>query len=323
MLKNNELIVSTYLYDYLRHKGFKSTENNAYHCLNPDHNDKHPSMFIFTGRDGKPRLKCQSCGFTMDLYNLIKLLDKINGFKAQYNHVCSIFNINTHMPVPSSSYQSKKNLYSPLCIDVNKYISECKNHPEKCKYWHQRGIIESVQNDYNLGYDGNTNALIIPISKGYIQRFLGNTTPKYKRSRGLSDLFMSNTFNNKYPIIITEGEIDALSLLSCSYPNVIALGGISKLISIYLKLISMSNFAPIIAVDNDISGQDTFDKLYAHCFNNNLTMPNTIWNYFSVFGIITDDYKDINDILLHDKTSLIRVIKFIKKKGTHYEKINR
>ncbi|HYT10105.1 MAG TPA: hypothetical protein VEL73_05525, partial [Mycobacteriales bacterium] len=33
-----------------------------WHCPNPDHPDAHPSMGLYTGRQGVTRWKCHSCG---------------------------------------------------------------------------------------------------------------------------------------------------------------------------------------------------------------------------------------------------------------------
>lgn len=51
-----------------------SVRGGTVRCPNPDHNDRHPSASIFTGRDGKERLFCFACGFHGDALDVAHAL---------------------------------------------------------------------------------------------------------------------------------------------------------------------------------------------------------------------------------------------------------
>ena len=248
--KQRALLVSTYLPEYLKIKGKEISKNNTYHCLNPTHYDKHPSMHLFKGRDGKLRLKCQSCGDVLDIFNAVERLDRIRGFKNQYVYLCKLFNLDSKMPIPHSNYINYPKIN---CTEqTKKYLNMVIKSPILMQRWKLRGILPNIIQQYNLGFDDDKEAYVIPIGvNGYIQRFLGNQSPKYKKSKGLNTFFMTTTLDNNLPLIITEGEIDALSILQCGYPNVLSLGGVSNLHTIY-KGISKSFHLPLIlALDID------------------------------------------------------------------------
>ncbi|SUP42818.1 toprim domain-containing protein [Veillonella criceti] len=316
--KNNLKIVSTYLYEYLKLKGIESFKKNSYRCLNPAHKDTHPSMFLFKGSDsGKLHLKCQSCGCSMDIFNTVEVIDKIKGLKNQYAYICNLFQIDLLNPLPSRDYAN-------LCItkqkseeEIIKYIQQCHNSSLRRDYWQQRNIPTVLQDEYNLGFDKNDNALVIPIGSGCLKRFINPKGPKYKRSVGLRENFISHNLNNNMPIIITEGEIDALSILACGYPNVISTGGIANLNHIFSQLVSTSKLIPIIATDNDVAGKNAYVDLIHLCVKNNWNSPDFFWNHVEDCNILPQHYKqikDINEFLQKDKTLLESILTIIARR---------
>jgi replicative DNA helicase len=56
------------LFDYLLEHGIDATHGKKILCLNPDHDDKHPSMSAFDTSDGTPALHCFSCGWSADVF---------------------------------------------------------------------------------------------------------------------------------------------------------------------------------------------------------------------------------------------------------------
>ena len=44
--------------EYMKIKGYMCSGGHMMHCIHPDHEDVHPSMGMFQGRDGKMRLHC-------------------------------------------------------------------------------------------------------------------------------------------------------------------------------------------------------------------------------------------------------------------------
>lgn len=297
-------IIQTYLPDYLKLKGLVTSERNKYHCLNPKHTDTHPSMSLYRGReDGKLRLKCQACGMVLDLFNVVARLDHIANFVDRYYHLCSLFNLDPGNPVPSTSYRRYQ--YQEVIPEtIQPYLKLSRQNPAlNTDNWHLRGISKKVVKDYQLGFDKESNAYVIPVGhSGFIQRFVNNKSPKYKRSPGLKNYFLSKTFDNSLPFILTEGEIDALSLLTCDYPNVLALGGIASAKDCYLQHFLTSSLPPILAFDLDQAGQNTYQKI---CYlADELGRPKPL-NFWSYIPNPPSNIKDINDLLL-SKPNLLK-----------------
>lgn len=309
-------IILTYLPDYLKLKGLNTHERNKYHCLNPEHIDKHPSMHLFKGReDGKLRLKCQSCGLVLDLFNVVARLDHIPSFVDRYYHICNLFNINPDNPIPSRYYQSLQ-IQQTTPKSVKTYLNACRqNRTFLTDIWALRFIPDEIIDAYQLGYDTELCAYIIPVgSAGFIQRFTGKATPKYKRSPGLKDFFISKNFDNSLPFIIVEGEIDALSLLSCGYPNVIALGGVANAKECYQRYFLTSSLPPILALDLDDAGYQAHQQIIDKAIETRHPTPINFWSYISSIPVGT---KDVNDLLTINQNELNAGLTKIKKEFKH------
>lgn len=99
------------------------------------------------------------------------------------------------------------------------------------------------------------------------------------------------------PIFIVEGEIDALSILDVG-AQAIALGSVSNYKKLIHFLISNNITNKIIlALDNDTAGQETSAKIMEALRDKNCKICN-----------ITSQYKDPNDIFIHNKKEFIKLI---------------
>ncbi|GHT93105.1 hypothetical protein FACS1894122_07830 [Alphaproteobacteria bacterium] len=76
-MKETKNHVKGMLETYLRKKGIDTRKN--FRCLNPDHDDKHPSM-SFHGNS----VHCFSCGVTYDIFSLVGIDYHISDFKKQF-----------------------------------------------------------------------------------------------------------------------------------------------------------------------------------------------------------------------------------------------
>ena len=177
-------------------------------------------------------------------------------------------------------------------------------------------------NAYHLTYHPTQNALVIPIDDlGFILRYLtpiDSQSPKYKRSRGLSQCLHTHNMNPHLPIIVTEGEIDALSLIQVGYPNVWAIGGAQKLDK-WLKKIYKINPKIILALDADKAGTDAKMAAYNYCHIEKWKRPLDFWSF--CISPATVKIKDINDLLVTAPNALKDAINNIKNKfGGQHEK---
>ena len=303
-----------YLDDYLRIKGKALRQKNTYYCL--CHAEKTPSLKSFwannNAEQGIRKAKCFSCGRVFDVYDLVGVLEGVEGLKNQYNRLCKVLNMaSIEIKAYSVEQQDMQLKGKPTAEEIVKYLAGCDSD-QGIYYWQQRGLGEAIVQAYGLTYDPIKNALVIPVTEqGYILRYLNHPKYRYIKSVGLNDYFKSKNNNPSLPIILCEGEIDALSLIELGYPNVIALGSISNLVNVYETLVTTQNIDIIIAVDLDDAGKKWTQELVETCLSMNWRKPINIWDWLPIpDGKVC---KDINDYLLADRASLKEYIGLVKK----------
>lgn len=64
------------LQDYLLEKGLDTRNGKKIKCINPEHNDKSPSMSVFKHDSGYPLARCNSCGFIADIFTACHVLEE-------------------------------------------------------------------------------------------------------------------------------------------------------------------------------------------------------------------------------------------------------
>ena len=210
-----------YLPDYLvRYHNINL--NNFFRCLNPNHEDKNPSM-----RYSKKYniCKCFSCNERYDIFDLVGIDYDLNNFINQAKKVAEIYN----KKVPEIEYEKEE---ETELVDYNKYFSFCYKNRNKCDYLQTRGISKELQEEYFIGYDDKNERIIFPINDNcYFARCI-NSNAKIK-SKGKSYLWnekLLNNFDENTLIYVTESIIDSLSLLMIN-PNIktISLNGLPNI----------------------------------------------------------------------------------------------
>ena len=283
------------LQDYLQGKGINT--NKPFRCLNPEHEDAHPSMSY----DRKRRkVHCFACGADYDIFDLIGIDEGITGFKEQYNRACSIYGITD----TGCTYTAPAKTES--ASDCTAYISNCaKLQDEIVPYLDRRGIGEKTAVMFALGYDPaafhGAGALVIPTSKhSYVQRCVGQSDTRYMKT-GSAELFPVSFICGitwKRPIIIAEGEMDALSVFEVG-GEAVALGGTQN----RGKLVSFLKGKPpvpvLLSLDNDEAGQKAQKQLYADLKAEGVNVY--CWN-------VSAGYKDANERLINDRSGFIEEI---------------
>jgi len=252
--------------EYLRMKGIDPRK--SFPCFNPQHADTHPSMSFDRKHN---RVKCFSCGASYDIFDLVGMeynLDNKQAFAKTYE----LFGIredagqmqaktgqNTHTDV----YTHTDTHTQP---DYTQYYNERKAHVSETDY--HRGLSAETLEKHWIGFDPNFRttdkdtgeyttwrALIIPTGKGsYTVR---NTDPEASkknryRNRGASQIFNLQTLHKaERPILIVEGEIDAMSIEEAGGEAV----GLGSLDNIQLLLRVLEEKKPsqplIIALDEE------------------------------------------------------------------------
>lgn len=303
--------IKTHLREYLQDKGLNP--NKPFTCLNPSHDDKHPSMSY---DDKRNIVKCFSCNSSYDLISLYALdnnLDNSKDFKRIIDELALKYNVDTKAN-KSDTIKKVINVI-PKKEDYTKYINKCKKNIDKTDYLLKRGISEELQQKYNIGYDIKERMLVLPISKTcYLGRYTDDTNRyKHHKPKGTTnELFNGNYLKDsdyKTIIWVTEAIIDALSLEEINEDiKAISLNSVNNA-SQLVQEAKDNNFKGVfmLALDTDTIGinasTDLKEDLEAigiksFIFNSN---PDK-------YNVVSDDNtiknKDINEWLLSDKEGL-------------------
>lgn len=327
--------IKNQLENYLHSKGINTKK--PFHCLNPSHDDKNPSMSYKNNK-----VKCFACEASYDIYDLIGLDYNLTNFADQAKKACEIYNIPYETAVKPDQNQKpakpeKNDLQnSPETDepeDYKPFYMEAHETLKNSDYMRNRGISEQILERFNIGYVEawkhpkiktlnvpTSPRVIIPTSDySYIARDVRpleeipeQSRPYVKQKVGKAHIFNLEAFNRNEPIYIVEGEIDALSIAQAGY-EAIATGSVSNINLLVKEIEKIQQTKPInqlllIAMDNDPAGTEASQKLAAE-----LTKIKTPYYIAKPYG----EHKDANDALLSDlnifKDNLQKSIETAKK----------
>lgn len=295
-----------------------------------------PSCGNGSGTDGdgiiryKSGYKCFSCGLYEDNIGLWKLSQGITDDKEAFKTLYEHYNINIDQPARQEHQEKKatapqieKNEGEKMdkgVIDFNSFFLQANKDIEKTDY--HRGITLETLNRFYVGYVENwkhpkaPNApesprLIIPVSKySYIARDtrsnLTEQQEEYKKQKVKADLetTVNWIFNReaikdaKQPIIVVEGEIDALSIIDVG-GEAVGLGSIANIHQFIDYVIKNKPAQPLIlSLDNDERedgrnpGQEAQAELAKDLQENDI-------KYF--IHNVAGNYKDANEYLIANR----------------------
>ena len=307
--------IKNHLKDYLQEKGLNI--NKPFTCLNPQHDDKHPSMSY---DDKRNIVKCFSCNSSYDLISLYAIdhnLDNNKDFIRIIDELALKYNIdvksNKSNPLKKESMQKYANIKKE---DFTKYINKCKKDISKTDYLLKRGISDKLQQKYNIGYDIKERMLVLPISKTcYLGRYTDDKKGfKHHKPKGTTNEIFNGEYlkdsNFKTIIWVCEAIIDALSLEEINEDiKAISLNSINNA-SQLVQEAKDNNFKGVfmLALDTDTNGikasEDLKEDLDA------IGIKSFIFNSnYDKYNVVSDDNteiknKDINEWLLSDKDKL-------------------
>jgi len=283
-------------------------------CLNPSHDDQHPSMSYY---DKGNLVKCFSCGATYDLFDLIGIDYGLHEFKAQKAQAEALYPTgiidkplfaNQAYPTTNTKNKSKAEAAMQSTND-NTASTTPANDPEsfhqhihQTTYFQDRGISQEVIDRFKLGYDPSTKQVIMPV-KGefYIRRStdpMAQNKDRYRLPAGIKkELFNAEALSQKKPVFITEGIIDALSIITAGHEALAlpAATDINLLKDEIKKRIEAQSLPELIlCLDNDEAGQKAAHELSEYLKKNKL--PHSA-------AIIPKEYKDANGYLKASKSA--------------------
>lgn len=193
--------------DYLQRQGLPTDGKTCFHCLNPQHEDNHPSMCYF--KEAKA-VRCFACQEKYDIFDLIGMDYGLREFGEQFKKACEIYGVtldNTFSfngrrdngrvksqpakaPTPPPAPAPQKQAPAPK--DFSYIINAAsQNRAEAIAYLEGRGIDGTLAEKYNIGlfkgYEDRSkavyqdeskrtwDALIIPITQSNV--VVRNTDP--------------------------------------------------------------------------------------------------------------------------------------------------
>ena len=298
---------------YLQNKGINT--HRPFHCLNPGHNDRNPSMSFDSKRN---KAHCFSCGVDWDTFDIIGAEYGLSG-STLFQKAYELFGLEvegeqyTHKGIHSTAYAKKEGER-----DYTVFFDEAQRHIGETDYPQRRGLSEAIIDRFGLGYiekwrhpnvPSNVPAsprLIIPTSKhSYLARDtrseLMEDQKKYSKSKvGKVRLFNVNALKEATkPVFITEGELDALSIMTVG-GEAIALGSAANVQSLIKLIQSQKPAQPlIVALDNDPAGEKAAEELIKGL--EGLYIPHYRINPYG-------EHKDANEALTTDRDALAAAV---------------
>lgn len=319
LMSKNEAVayLKDRLPDYLNEKGLPLKKK--FKCLNPSHDDVYGTMAFFA--DAK-RVRCFDCHAQYDVLDLIGMdyhLDYLGSLRFAADKYGVEIAADTQMP-----FVVKKGVTNmPEKKSDSEFIADsCKNISKAVVYLGSRGIDSDLVQRFHIGsstyYDTFSeqrwDVVVFPLSeKSAVVRNMDSSADKKNRYRKIGPAGIWNLaalqdgINSGRCVFITEGEIDALSIIMAG-GLAVALGGVDyKALGAALgslKTTQKNRLTIIAACDNDEKGKETnigiqelAKSVNCRCYS----FPNLFANY-----------KDANARYLKDRERFIKLIKAIQ-----------
>ena len=253
-------------------------------CLCFNHNEKVPSMSFDS--KGK-KFRCFSCSYTYDIFNHYQEYYN-KSFIEAIESIVSDFNINTDKLFIKTD---RKAIKPPT--------SHKNNISKALEYVSKRKISESTIKYANIKEDdkGNIvfeykNELGEHISNKYrparkIDKDKKELKMWFEKDTNINTLYLMNKANFAEPLVICEGEFDALSLIEAGYKNVVSVPtGCKSTEWININWTWLEQFDEVILwFDNDEAGKEGSKEVFNR-------LPNKV-----VKVVYSDLCNDINEIL--------------------------
>lgn len=198
-------------------------------------------------------------------------------------------------------------------LDYTGYYRECREHitePAAQAYLTFRGLSNETAARYWIGYDKATGFLIIPAASSFYIARNTNTAAKmrYKNPAGASTaLFNVKALYNDAgrPVFITEGAIDALSVIEAG-GEAVALNGTSNTRKLLEQIASEHTRSTLVlCLDKDDAGRKATAALAEGLRGQNVPF---------IEADITGEHKDANEALTADRAAFLEAVKATERK---------
>lgn len=245
---------------WLKEHGCSLKKN--FHCLNPQHEDKHPSMHYFPQTE---TVHCFACGVTYDIFHLVGQEEHIPDFPSQLKRVQERYGFEQREP---SSFLGEKKETGKQSVALFVEQHRTNQPPELFEWFSTRGIPEQAVRDADIFFfEGRA---IFPISHHGIwvswcgRALQDDIMPRYRNSAGKMGIWgMDALFEqSEQPVAVCEGILDAMSLQLCGW-KAVALCGAGNTGRLIQELQNLPGSLPplIFAGDDDEAGREMCRQL--------------------------------------------------------------
>ena len=247
---------------WLKEHGCSLKKN--FRCLNPQHEDKHPSMHYFPQTE---TVHCFACGVTYDIFHLVGQEEHIPDFPSQLKRVQERYGFSQREP---SSFlgEKKENDEQSVALFIEQHRTN--QPPELLEWFSTRGIPEqAVKAAHIFLFEGRA---VFPVSRhgrwvSWCGRALqDDVTPRYRNSAGKMGIWGVDALFSQtgQPIAVCEGILDAMSLQLCGC-KAVALCGAGNTGRLIQELQNLPGSLPplIFAGDDDEAGREMCRQLKA------------------------------------------------------------
>lgn len=327
-MKNPELEqLKAYLRNYVEAITRKSNGKDKYVCPLCGSGTGEHRTGAFTIGDGGTHWECFSCGKGGDLFDLIGEYENIPTLQERIERAKKLFpNYGTLPNRIKQQKQEEPKDHTSFYLQANRNLSDF------VKNGLYRGISIETLNAFHVGYVKDwrhekapesapfTPRLIIPTSKAsYLARDIRpseeipeSQKPYVKSKTGKTHIFnLSAIQTATSPIYVTEGELDALSIIDVG-GQAIALGSIS-MINKFLDAVKITPPVQplIVSLDNDEAGREATEKLTTGL--EELGIP-----FYT--GNPAGKYKDANEALQADREAFTLAVQMGERATEETEK---
>lgn len=247
---------------WLKEHGCSLKKN--FRCLNPEHEDKHPSMHYFPQTE---TVHCFACGTTYDIFHLVGEEEHIPDFPSQLKRVQERYGFSQRDP---SSFLEEKKENDEQSVPLFVKQHRTNQPPELLEWFSTRGIPEqAVKAAHIFLFEGRA---VFPVSRhgtwvSWCGRALQDgVAPRYRNSAGKMGIWGVDALFSQtgQPIAVCEGILDAMSLQLCGC-KAVALCGAGNTGRLIQELQNLPGSLPplIFAGDDDEAGREMCRQLKA------------------------------------------------------------
>lgn len=283
------------------------------------HRESNPSCTVFddTDADGyeSGNFHCFSCGESGSLIRLIQTCLRLSEDDAA--SWLEVNALNTCI-VDSSIYLPEMDVYPPSIKKEPKTIDS--NILNKYQYYHEymwkRNLSKEVIDLFNVGYDPNTRTVVFPVwdmKNNLVAITKRSVDSKYffidsgiEKPVYLLNYVIAKGFNS---VIVTEGQIDALTAWTYGFPCVATIGNVSEY---QMQCFNKSGINTFITMfDNDVYGSN-----FTNFFKRNIRKDVLVYT-----ASLPRSKKDINELSKEEFYKCLGDIGIHTKLNTTFDKL--